>query len=177
MGGKQLQVYLSGDSHARKHASRYRTMYFRSIIQLVRFISALLNYVVVNDALAKQKRSDFLSFDRGMQVTQSDHIFSTPSLNINCTFLNNDGNLYCERKSPAYVAIVLKPESGAEILDAGIGDAGGDTMIDPVLPYNTWWSNGTFACLSEKPGLTCKNKAGYGFYLNGTTVTVTGIEQ
>jgi hypothetical protein len=46
---------------------------------------------------------------------------------------------------------------------------GGDRMEDSILPDNTWWTNNDFGCLSEKTGLTCKNKAGFGFILTPTS--------
>ena len=45
----------------------------------------------------------------------------------------------------------------------------GDTVNDPkapVLPYGRVWKQGSFTCLSSCMGLSCANRAGYGFFLS-----------
>ena len=45
----------------------------------------------------------------------------------------------------------------------------GDTVMEPsapVLPYGKNWSRGGFTCMSRTTGLTCKNRAGHGWFLS-----------
>jgi hypothetical protein len=120
----------------------------------------------------ERSSSDYVGFDDpGMEVSGSAHLFVTPSENISCLFWDHrKTRLLCERHQPDYVAIFIEA-TGNPVREAPSGEVGGGPwMSDPVLPYSTWWSNGSIACLSEERGLTCKNKDGHGFLLSRTQV-------
>jgi len=101
--------------------------------------------------------------------------FQLPSKNISCGYLAGSGStvLRCDIRSG------LKPEPrGTCELDwtgisMGRGSArptcAGDTVADPkapILAYGQTWRRGPFACLSSRIGLSCANRAGYGFFLS-----------
>ena len=48
------------------------------------------------------------------------------------------------------------------------GDAGpfANPAATPTLAYGTVWQSGAFRCSSETTGLTCRNRAGHGFFLS-----------
>lgn len=113
-------------------------------------------------------------FDRGTQVMEAAYLFRTQSKTMACDLEqataddNNSKNmLVCERFKPTYLILKLTADKAPEVLSEG-RDVGGDRMKDPILLDGTWWVNNDFGCLSEKTGLTCKNKAGYGFFLTST---------
>jgi len=106
--------------------------------------------------------------------------FRTPSANIGCVFASGFGspnNLRCDIRSR------LRPRPhrprGCD-LDWGDsyemtanGRVGltchGDTAILPssrVLHYGKRWTHGGFTCKSRASGLTCRNRAGHGFFLS-----------
>jgi hypothetical protein len=124
----------------------------------------------------KKHPLDYVGFDSGVEVPGSAHLFQTPSANMTCTlnrqyvdFKNKKtiDTLRCERNAPQYVGYDLVPTGIPKVVDDP-GDVGMPWMTDPTLPYGTWWSNGSIACLSEEKGLTCKNKDGHGFFLSKT---------
>ncbi len=116
-----------------------------------------------------------ISFDKGTPVSEAAHLFRTQSKKMACDLepAGSDGKttqnpakteLVCERFEPTYLIVVLTADKAPEVLSEG-RDAGGDRIEDPIILNDTWWSNDDFGCLSEEAGLTCKNKAGYGFLI------------
>lgn len=106
--------------------------------------------------------------------------FRTPSGNIGCVYASGLGsppNLRCDIGS----RIRPKPHKphGCR-LDWGdsyeMGASGhvgltchGDTAILPksrVLHYGSRWAHAGFTCTSRAKGLSCRNRAGHGFFLS-----------
>ena len=104
--------------------------------------------------------------------------FRTPSKNIVC------GRLPAQYGSPEVLRCDIfsglrpEPRRPCELDWTGVAmranrRAGavcaGDTVSDPsfsVLPYGRTWSRGSFTCLSTRVGVSCANRAGYGFFLS-----------
>ncbi len=144
------------------------------------FISIFVAIMSSNTAFAEQRRpTNAPFFEESVQVSGTAHLFATPSLNITCDLdhplKDGKGNdketvLFCERQRPSYVSVFLRSK-GASILREPTSDTGGGPfMSDPVLLYNTWWGNDSFACLSKKDGLKCKNREGHGFFINSEDI-------
>lgn len=130
---------------------------------------------ITQSAFAKKKHlSDYVGFDDpAVEVRGPAHLFQTPSQNMTCAlyreFEAKEDAPRCERMQPAYVGYYLNPTGLPKGIDDP-GDVGAPWMTDPTLPYGTWWSNGSVACLSEEKGLTCKNRDGHGFFMSKTRV-------
>lgn len=115
------------------------------------------------------------------QATPESESFQTPSRNIGCMYAATPPDpayLRCDIRSglwpkparPATCdldwgdAVALSPTGETRIV------CHGDTVLgDPntkVLRYGTTWTRGPFTCTSQSNGLTCKNRAGRGFFLS-----------
>ena len=86
--------------------------------------------------------------------------FESPTGNIHC--VDNDTALYCTTSNDGYA--VLLPSDGepqSEYQDQTV--PGGE-----VLGYGSTWTapSGNFECDMSEDGVTCRNKYGYGFFLN-----------
>ena len=104
--------------------------------------------------------------------------FRTPSKNIVC------GRLPAAYGSPEVLRCDIfsglrpEPRRSCELDWTGVSmgprkratpTCAGDTVSDPsfrVLPYGRTWSKGSFTCLSSRVGVSCSNRAGYGFFLS-----------
>lgn len=104
--------------------------------------------------------------------------FWTPSKNIVC------GHFRAQHGSPEglrcdiFSGLRPEPRRSCELDWTGISmgprkratpTCAGDTVADRsfrVLPYGRTWSKGSFTCLSSRVGVTCSNRAGYGFFLS-----------
>ena len=111
--------------------------------------------------------------------------FKTPSNNIHCQLLDTEGDdrrlsvyLRCdlaERRNPSppsprdcpgewgQAYTVMRDEPDARMICQS------DTIFDDrlqTLPYGSAWRQGGFNCVSERDGLTCKNRFGHGFRLS-----------
>jgi hypothetical protein len=104
--------------------------------------------------------------------------FRTPSRNIVC------GRLPAAYGSPEVLRCDIfsglrpRPARACELDWTGLSmratrraapTCAGDTVNDPsfrVLPYGRTWSKGSFTCLSSRVGVSCANRAGYGFFLS-----------
>ena len=110
--------------------------------------------------------------------------FRTPSKNIVC------GRLPAANGSPEvlrcdiYSGLRPEPRRACELDWTGISmranrragpTCAGGTVNDPsfrVLPYGRTWSKGSFTCLSTRIGVSCANRAGFGFFLSRESWTV-----
>jgi hypothetical protein len=128
-------------------------------------LAPLVCVALVAAALAATAQSRAMAF-----VT-----FQMPSKNIGCGYLSGFGPvvLRCDIRSG------LKPEPRGRCeldwtgISMGAGAArptcAGDTVFAPsapVLAYGSVWKRGAFTCLSSRIGLSCANRAGYGFFLS-----------
>jgi hypothetical protein len=111
--------------------------------------------------------------DQGTGMGASSYLFKTES-EIGC-FIGPETNdsdskkmLKCLRFGSSPPLITLPVDKPPKVLTES-GDMGGGGLGDVILPNDTWWANDDFGCLSEKTGLTCKNKAGFGFLLTPTS--------
>jgi Family of unknown function (DUF6636) len=104
--------------------------------------------------------------------------FWTPSKNIVC------GHFRAQYGSPEglrcdiFSGLRPEPRRACELDWTGISmgprkratpTCAGDTVADRsfrVLPYGRTWSKGSFTCLSTRAGVSCANRAGYGFFLS-----------
>ncbi|MFN0194932.1 MAG: DUF6636 domain-containing protein [Aestuariivirga sp.] len=106
--------------------------------------------------------------------------FKTPSGNIFCGYDDFDGTpqLRCDIQNYTPTA---EPRPADCELDwggafgitadgtSGIMICHGDTVATPdakTLPYDATWERGGISCSSAQTGLTCRNAAGYGFFLS-----------
>jgi hypothetical protein len=112
-------------------------------------------------------------------TTQAVHLtsFQSPSHNIGCVIAA--GTARCDIRSRTW-SPPPRPASCSSQVDFGqgleVGKAAasfvcaGDTTLNPsakVLDYGTATQSGTFSCLSETSGITCKNAdTGHGFFLS-----------
>ena len=96
--------------------------------------------------------------------------FSTPSQNIECTFIAKatavytpkDGapELTCDRANPKYVRVTIGGAKG----DVRRIDNPGEQPCcgaEHILKYGERWTGGPFSCESGEHGLTCKHKNGH----------------
>ena len=100
--------------------------------------------------------------------------FQTPSGNIHCLYSSQPAYLRCDIRSG------LRPEprarceldwTGLQLGPRGRGrpSCAGDTVIDRrnrILGYGRRFGSGGLACLSQRVGLRCTNRAGHGFFLS-----------
>ncbi|HEX3454216.1 MAG TPA: DUF6636 domain-containing protein [Gaiellaceae bacterium] len=103
--------------------------------------------------------------------------FRTPSGNIGCIAATDPTALRCDIKSG------LRPRPAApNACHLAYGDSlemsatgrpgytcHGDTVFDPrakVLAYGKTFTFGPFRCTSQSVGLTCRNRAGHGWFLS-----------
>lgn len=104
--------------------------------------------------------------------------FQTPSGNIGCAiWLGKDSFLRCDMKELRQTYKEQPSDCefswGSAFEVAAIGEGQvicfNDTSLNPSatkLEYGKTLQLGSFRCLSEKTGLTCKNSAGHGFMLS-----------
>ena len=104
--------------------------------------------------------------------------FRTPSKNIVCGRLpaayGSPEVLRCDifsglRPRPARACELDWTGLSMRATRRGAPTCAGDTVNDPsfrVLPYGRTWSRGSFTCLSSRVGVSCANRAGYGFFLS-----------
>ena len=105
--------------------------------------------------------------------------FSTPSANIECTFIAKatatytprDGapELSCDRANPKYVRVTIGGAKGALTRIDNPGEQPCCTA-EHILAYGARWSAGPFSCTSEANGLTCRHSNGHGFFLSLKTI-------
>ncbi len=103
--------------------------------------------------------------------------FRTPSGNIGCIAATDPTALRCDIKS----GLRPKPATpkdcrlayGDSLEMTATGRPGytchGDTVLDPrarVLAYGKTFTFGPFRCTSQSAGLTCRNRAGHGWFLS-----------
>ncbi len=115
--------------------------------------------------------------------------FHSPSSNIRCYAL--PGLLHCDIARADYRARLqdgcLNPKGemgagvdwhGFELSRAGKGHpvcAGGSLLTGNqhpryvTLPYGRAWSSGPFTCTSRVAGVTCRSRAGHGFFVSRQT--------
>jgi len=101
--------------------------------------------------------------------------FSTPSANIECTFIAKatatytpkDGapELSCDRANPKYVRVTIGGAKGSLTRIDNPGDQP-CCGAEHVLRYGERWTAGPFSCSSDTGGLSCKHANGHGFFLS-----------
>jgi hypothetical protein len=104
-------------------------------------------------------------------------LFRTPSGNIGCIASTDPTGLRCDIKSglrpkPAtpkgcHLAYGDSLEMGATSRPGYT--CHGDTVFDPhakVVAYGKTFTYGPFRCTSQSAGLTCRNRAGHGWFLS-----------
>lgn len=106
--------------------------------------------------------------------------FRTPSKNVFCAysvFTDEPAYLRCEIRS-GIKPMPRHPRSSECVWGRAIGmkKSGkpsylciSDTVYDPAartLAYGSTWSRDGFRCTSEQAGLSCRNRAGHGFFLS-----------
>jgi len=117
----------------------------------------------------------------GAALAQDLEAFRTPSDNIHCLVISEDGatSIECEVRERSNGDPIRPMPADCE-LDWGnrfaIGDKGealllchGDTLVSPdaaILAYGETLERGGMSCHSEKTGLTCRNGEGRGFRLS-----------
>ncbi len=105
---------------------------------------------------------------------KADPGFRTPSDNIACTVFN--GFLRCDL-SRNQAKLPPKPKdcdldwgNAFEMSTRGssMRQCVGDTVYakQPILAYGKTWKYGGFTCISRSNGLTCRNQAGHGWFIN-----------
>jgi hypothetical protein len=103
--------------------------------------------------------------------------FRTPSGNIGCVASTNPNGLRCDIKSGLRPRPVRPNDCHLDYGDSlEMGATGrpaftchGDTVFDPrakVLAYGKTLTYGPFRCTSRPAGLTCRNRAGHGWFLS-----------
>lgn len=110
--------------------------------------------------------------------------FRTPSKNIVCGHLRAASGSPEILRCDIFSGLRPEPRRACELDWTGISmranrragaTCAGDTVNDPsfrVLPYGRTWSKGSFTCLSTRIGVSCANRAGYGFFLSRESWTV-----
>ena len=106
--------------------------------------------------------------------------FRSPSDNIHCAYDDYDGTPYIRCDIANFTPTIRGRPADC---DLDWGDAfeitprarrgavvcHGDTVRSPdaeTLPYGQSFARGGLTCLSERSGLTCRNRAGHGFSLS-----------
>jgi len=106
-------------------------------------------------------------------------VFTMPSGNIGCTYVPEGGTsvyepanggpeLICERVEPVYVAVRIGRDGRPQRTDNP--DEQGCCSLDQKFAYGRRWSEGPFACKSEKSGLTCTSARGHGFSMSRAAI-------
>ena len=112
---------------------------------------------------------------------EGDVVFTTPSGNIGChyipaggtsTYESADGGaeLQCDRVAPRYVTVILGQNAKARRINEP-GEQGCCAIVQN-LDYGRSWSAGPFTCLSQQKGLSCKSRAGHGFFISRAKIEV-----
>jgi hypothetical protein len=104
--------------------------------------------------------------------------FRTPSSNIYCAYNAPQGAHRATLRCDLLSGLNPAPRRRCELDWTGIAlsatgraaaQCAGDTVADrrlPVLGYGSTWRRGRFTCVSRRPGLTCRNRSGHGFFLS-----------
>ncbi len=124
--------------------------------------------------------ASLLALGAGPAIAEDLEPFRTPSDNIHCLFIDEEGEIAveCELRDRSSGEPARPMPDDCE-LDWGnrfalpaTGVSGlvchGDTLISPgspTLAYGHEMARGGIACFSEKSGLTCRNQDGHGFRL------------